>query len=132
MIDTVSEIELVRFAAILIGALVSVYAVCDAWCDWRALVYTGRNGVLRLVVKRNFRAEAFRLLVQLIQLGPMALALFMPSSQSMMSLPPGLVGALWIPTNTWASTTTSVILLVWTLWAIYDRRLLVRMLERKG
>jgi hypothetical protein len=50
MIGTASEIELVRFVAILIGALVSVYAMCDVWCDWRALVYTGRNGVLRLVV----------------------------------------------------------------------------------
>jgi hypothetical protein len=132
MSNTASEIELVRFAAILIGALVSVYAVCDVWCDWRALVDTGRNGVLLLVVKRNARAELFRLLVQLIQLGPMLLALLMPSSQSMLTLPPGLVGALWIPANTWASTTTSVIMLVWTVWAIYDRRLLVRMLERKG
>jgi hypothetical protein len=131
MIGTATEIELLRAGAILLGALASLLITLDVLCDWRALRLARQNGVLRLVIIRNVRAEAMRLLVQLLLLGPSVLALFMPSSQSMLTLPSGIVGQLWIPANTWGSTAASVVLCVWAVWAWWDRRALMSAIREK-
>lgn len=128
MLGTASEVEILRFIAILFGALVSLHAVREVWWDAAVLKAAGLNGPLTLVAKRNLRAEAFRLLLQLILLFPSGMALLLPQSTALLRPPQTILEAAWVPANTWSTVAVSMILLIWTLWAVWDRRLLVDLL----
>ena len=61
---TISPIELVWTVAALVGVLVNVAAMLDAWRDLRALHALHLNGAREIVARGNIRRECFRIFKQ--------------------------------------------------------------------